>query len=100
MRDYVSAQFKGADATGGWPCRGTVILGLPASAVTPFAGDGIVEVLGENRCSLEIGSWSWGALAASFGRFETTMEVIGQPELTAAFAELAERYAAVGTARP
>ena len=96
VRDYVSAQFKGADAAGGWPCRGTVILGLPASAVLPFAGDGTVEDLGDGRCSLESGSWSWGALAASFGRFDTAMEVVGQPELSAAFVELAERYGAAG----
>lgn len=92
--EYVSARFKGSDVANAWPCRGTVILQLPAADVLPFAGDGTVEDLGNGRCSLEIGSWSWGALAASFGRFEAAMEVVGPPELKAAFASLAARYAA------
>jgi predicted DNA-binding transcriptional regulator YafY len=90
---FVSARFKGSDVDA-WPCRGTVILGLPARDVLPFAGDGTVRELGPQRCSLEAGSWSWGALAASFGRFETAMEVVGPPELAAAFEALADRYAA------
>lgn len=93
VSEFVAARFKGQNINA-WPCRGTVILGLPASDVLPFAGDGTVTALGADRCSLEIGAWSWGALAASFGRFETTMEVVGPPELAAAFAELADRYAA------
>jgi len=95
VREYVSARSKGSPLVNAWPCTGTVILHLPASAVLPFAGDGTVEDLGPDRCSLSIGSWSWGALAASFGQFEARMEVVGQPELKAAFAELAERYGAV-----
>jgi predicted DNA-binding transcriptional regulator YafY len=88
---FVSARFKGSDVDA-WPCRGTVVLHLPAHAVLPFAGDGTVTAVGPDRCTLEAGSWSWGALAASFGRFEVPMEVVGPPELTAAFATLAERY--------
>ncbi|KQX05535.1 MULTISPECIES: helix-turn-helix transcriptional regulator [unclassified Leifsonia] len=99
VRSFVSARFRGSDAADSWPCRGTVLLDLPASAVLPFAGDGTVEALGPNRCSLELGSWSWGALAASFGRFEAAMEVVGPPELTAAFAEQASRYASATTRR-
>jgi predicted DNA-binding transcriptional regulator YafY len=93
VRDYVAGRFKGSDRDA-WPCRGTVILDLPASAVLPFATDGIVVDLGDGRCSIELGSWSWGALAASFGRFDAAMEVVGPPELEAAFCELAARYAA------
>lgn len=90
--EFVSARFKGSDAVNAWPCTGTVVLHLPASAVIPFAGDGTVEDLGPDRCRLEAGSWSWGALAASFGRFDTEMDVVGPPELAAAFAELSRRY--------
>lgn len=97
VREFVSARFKGSDHVNAWPVRGTVILSLPATEVLPFAGDGTVETLGPDRCSLEMGSWSWGALAASFGRFEAPMEVVGQPELSAAFAVLAERYRTVGS---
>ncbi|GAA1938207.1 helix-turn-helix transcriptional regulator [Nocardioides hwasunensis] len=93
VHEFVSARFKGRDVNE-WPCRGTVILDLPAREVLPFAGDGTVRVVDEERCSLEVGSWSWGSLAASLGRFEVAMEVVGPPELTAAFAVLAERYAA------
>ncbi|WP_104162504.1 YafY family protein [Cryobacterium sp. N22] len=95
VRDYVSARFKGSAQEDSWPCRGTVILGLPASAVLPFAADGIVEDLGPDRCRYEVGSWSWVALAASLGRFDTTIEVVGPPELSAAFGGLAARYLAI-----
>lgn len=91
---YVAARFTGSDRENRWPCVGKVVLGLPASSVRPFAGDGAVEDLGCGRCSLEVGSWSWVALAASLSRFDTDIEVINPPELTAAFAELASRNAA------
>jgi hypothetical protein len=90
----VSARAKGSELVDAWPCTGEVILHLPVSAVVPFAGDGTVKDLGADRCCLRLGSWSWGSLAASFGRFESTMEVVGPPELIEAFAELAERYGA------
>lgn len=94
VRAYVSARFKGSDQLDAWPCRGTVIIDLPTDAVLPFVGDGIVTDAGDGRCSVEFGSWSWVALAASFGRFDAAMEVVGPPELAAAFGELAARYAA------
>lgn len=94
VQSFVSARFKGSAEINAWPCNGTVILHLPAKDVLPFAGDGTVTALGPDVCSLTIGSWSWGALAASFGRFETDMEVVDQPELLAAFAEIAARYEA------
>jgi predicted DNA-binding transcriptional regulator YafY len=94
VREFVAARFKGSDLGDAWPCRGTVILDVPASAVLPFATDGIVVDLGDGRCRVELGSWSWVALAASFGRFDAAMEVVGPPELEAAFGELAARYAA------
>jgi predicted DNA-binding transcriptional regulator YafY len=92
---FVSARFKGSDANE-WPCRGTVLLHAPARDVLPFAGDGIVTAVDDERCTLEAGSWSWGALAASFGRFEVAMEVVGPPELAEAFAVQAGRFAAAG----
>lgn len=91
--DFVSARFKGSDVNE-WACRGTVVLRLPAREVRPFAGDGTVTAIDEHSCILEAGSWSWGALAASFGRFGVPMEVVGPPELAAAFAVLAQRYGA------
>lgn len=92
---FVSARFKGSD-TNEWPCRGTVLLHAPARDVLPFAGDGTVTAVDDERCTLEVGSWSWGALAASFGRFEVAMEVVEPPELVEAFAVQAARFAAAG----
>jgi predicted DNA-binding transcriptional regulator YafY len=91
VHEFVSARFKGSD-TNRWPCRGTVLLDLPADEVLPFAGDGTVRPQADGRCTLESGSWSWGALAASYGRFEAPMQVLGPPELAEAFAVLARRY--------
>ncbi|WP_022892437.1 helix-turn-helix transcriptional regulator [Agromyces subbeticus] len=93
VHDFVSARFKGSEHTNAWPCVGTVVLNLPASAVLPFAGDGTVLDLGADRCSLESGSWSWVSLAASLGRFDTDIEVVGPSELQQAFGRLADRFA-------
>jgi len=97
--EFVSARFKGSDVNE-WACRGAVVLHLPAREVLPFAGDGTVTAVGEDRCVLEAGSWSWGALAASLGRFEVAMEVLGPPELSDAFAVLADRYGAASQTNP
>lgn len=99
VKEFVSARFKGSNVNE-WPCRGTVRLHLPARAVLPFAGDGTVTAVDAHSCTLESGSWSWGSLAAKFGQFEVAMEVIGPPELAAAFATLAERYAETGKTMP
>ncbi|MBS45514.1 MAG: transcriptional regulator [Nocardioides sp.] len=96
VHKFVSARFKGRDVNE-WPCRGTVILDLPARDVLPFAGDGTVRTVSETRCSLELGSWSWGSLAASFGRFEVAIEVVEPPELVEAFAVLASRFDATAS---
>ncbi|RLL69839.1 WYL domain-containing protein [Streptomyces sp. Z26] len=104
---FVTARFRGAgvaggtgdaagaDASGpgGWPCRGEVILGLPAAEVSRFTRDGVVEALGPDRCRLVLGSWSWAGLAAAVGSYDAEVEVVGPPELRAAFARLARRYA-------
>ncbi|MBW4718203.1 helix-turn-helix transcriptional regulator [Saccharothrix obliqua] len=89
---FVSARFRGG--VGGWPCRGEVILDLPADAVSRHLRDGLVEALGPDRCRLVLGSWSWPALAAAIGGFDADVEVVGPPELKAACARLARRYAA------
>jgi predicted DNA-binding transcriptional regulator YafY len=91
---YVAARFKGSTDSDRWPCTGTVVLHRSAAEVLPFAGDGVVEDLGPGRCSLEAGSWSWIALAASFNRFDTDIEVVQPPELAEAFGRLATRNAA------
>lgn len=92
LSEFVAARFKGSDVNE-WACRGSVILDLPIREVLPFVGDGTAEAHGDGRTVLTAGSWSWGSLAASFGRFDVPMEVVGPPELAAAFAVLARRYA-------
>jgi len=89
--EFVARRFRGSDDGSRWPCVGTVILGLPARDVLPFAGDGTVVDLGEGRCSLTSGAWSWGALAATLLQFETDLAEVEPPELGAAFAVLAAR---------
>ncbi|MEP6649052.1 MAG: WYL domain-containing protein [Lapillicoccus sp.] len=90
---FVAGRFKGADGPGTWPCRGEVILALPATAVSPYAHEGLVEALGPDRCRLVLGSWSWPGLAAALGRFDADIEVVGPAELRQAFADLSRRYA-------
>ena len=94
---FVANRFRGSDGSGGWPCHGEVILDLPAATVSHYAGDGVVEELGPDRCRLVLGSWSWPGLAAAIGRFDTDIEVVGPAELKDAFAHLARRYANAAT---
>lgn len=90
---FVSARFKGSAERNDWPCTGTVVVHLPASDVAPFAADGLVTDLGDGRCTLVSGSWSWVALAAALGRFDARIDVVEPPELAAAFGTLAVRNA-------
>jgi predicted DNA-binding transcriptional regulator YafY len=90
---FVTSRFRGNDGTTtDWPCQGEVILHLPATDVAPFVQDGIVEELGPHRCRLTLGSWSWTGLAATIGRFDTDIDVVGPPQLATAFADLAARF--------
>jgi predicted DNA-binding transcriptional regulator YafY len=88
---FVAGRFQGYAE--GWQCRGEVILDLPAATVSRYTNDGVVTEVGPNRCRLVAGSWSWLSLAATLGRFDADIEVVGPPELTDAFARLARRYA-------
>jgi predicted DNA-binding transcriptional regulator YafY len=94
---FVAGRFRGLDGPGGWPCRGEVVLALPAADVIPFAGDAVVEELGPDRCRLVLGSWSWVGLAAGLGRFDADIEVVGPDQLRHAFARLARRYTTAAT---
>ncbi|MFI5783004.1 helix-turn-helix transcriptional regulator [Nocardia sp. NPDC051570] len=90
---FVTNRFQGSDGLGGWPCRGEVILDLPAAVVGRFIRDGVVEELGPDRCRLVLGSWSWVGLAAAIGTFDAGITVVGPPELANAFTQLARRFA-------
>jgi hypothetical protein len=90
---FVSARFKGSAERNEWPCTGTVVVHRPAAEVLPFAADGVVTDLGDGRCTLVSGAWSWVALAAALGRFDARIDVLDPPELAAAFGTLAARNA-------
>ena len=90
---FVAGRFRGSHRLDEWPCRGEVILDLPAATVSTYTRDGIVEPMGPDRCRLILGSWSWPSLAAAMGRFDVDIEVVGPAELKDAFAHLARRYA-------
>ncbi|CAM5381130.1 WYL domain-containing protein OS=Streptomyces tendae OX=1932 GN=GUR47_23260 PE=4 SV=1 [Streptomyces tendae] len=90
---FLTGRFRGSDGSPDWPCRGTAVLHLPASAVCPHAADGTVEALGPDRCRLTTGSWSWPSLAAALCLYDTDVEVVGPPALKEAFARLAGRCA-------
>lgn len=92
VRAFVSAKFKGSNDQDVWPCRGRVIVDLPLRVIRPFLGDAVAEAVDDNRTMIAAGSWSWVALAASFGRFDAALEVVDPPELADAFETLAERY--------
>ncbi|MFI6458191.1 helix-turn-helix transcriptional regulator [Streptosporangium amethystogenes] len=91
---FVTARFRGSDGSStDWPCRGEVILDLPAAVVSRYTREGVVEELGPGRCRLVLGSWSWTGLASAIGRFDADIEVVGPAELKDAFARLARRFA-------
>lgn len=90
---YVRSRFRGSDVADRWPCSGRVVVHRPASEVLPFAADATVDDLGPDRCGLEVGSWSWVALAAALNRIDADVDVVGPPELAEAFARLAVRNA-------
>ncbi|MCF2527229.1 helix-turn-helix transcriptional regulator [Yinghuangia soli] len=104
VSDFVTGRFRGTDGTTtAWPCRGEVILRRPAAEVAAFAGDAVVEPVAADRCRLTLGSWSWTGLAAAIARFDADIEAVTPPELAAAFARIATRFATAaegGTGRP
>ncbi|MFF1812262.1 helix-turn-helix transcriptional regulator [Streptomyces sp. NPDC058251] len=97
---FVTSRFHGSDGSGDWPCRGEVILDLPAAVVSRHTRDGVVEELGSDRCRLVLGSWSWPGLAAAIGGFDADIAVVGPAELKDAFAHLGRRYADAATDAP
>ncbi len=97
---FVAGRFRGSEGTDDWPCRGEVVLDLPAAVVSGYTRDGVVEELGPDRCRLVLGSWSWPGLAAAIGRFDADVEIVGPAELREAFAHLARRYARAATTPP
>ena len=70
-------------------------------SLAPYVTDGVVQDLGAGGCRVVLGAWSWVGLAAGLARFDADVDVVGPPELAAAFGRLAERFTrtAAGTGR-
>jgi predicted DNA-binding transcriptional regulator YafY len=96
LATFMDGVVRGS-SDGGWPCTGTVELGLAAARVAPFASDGVVEALGPDRCRLTLGAWSWVGVAAAVARYDTDVLAVSPPALADAFRALSERFARVGT---
>lgn len=95
---YLTGVFRGSGGgSADWPCRGTVVLDLPAATVARYTRDGLVEEIAPDRCRLTLGSWSWVSLAAAVARYDAEITVVGPPPLTDAFALLADRFTRTAT---
>lgn len=88
---FLEARFKGSADADAWPAQGEAVLRLPIAAVAPYVGDGTVEPVDDEHCRVRLGSWSWGALAASLLRFEAELTDIAPAALRDAFAVLFAR---------
>lgn len=90
VHTYISERF----AQPAPPCRGTFLLHMPAEQVARWAGPyAVVEPVAPDRCRVTASSWSWNALAAWAGLFDTDLEIVGPAELRSAAAHVATRYA-------
>lgn len=78
-----------------WEVRGTVLMQAPAHEVARWVPEyqGQVTAVDEHTCRLEVGSWSYGSMAAWLLLFETDFEVIEPAPLGDALAVLAARVA-------
>ncbi len=93
---FVVSRFRGTDLSGEFPCRGEVIVHLAAGEVASYLRDGVIEEVAPDRSRVTLGAWSWRGLAATIGRVDADIEVVGPAELRQAFRELAQRYAEAG----
>ncbi|MFF5082614.1 helix-turn-helix transcriptional regulator [Actinoplanes sp. NPDC000266] len=83
------------DTPGRWQCVGAAVLEVPADIVARWApGGSVVEAIGERRCRLTIGGWSWVGIAGLFITFDTELSEIHPAELRAALAKIARRLGA------
>ncbi len=94
VAQFVMRQLDRGDTSDHWPCRGTAIIGQPASLIAKWApGGAVVEPVTETTSRLRMGAWSWIGLAALLGTFDGTITDPEPVELRNACHELARRYA-------
>ncbi|QZN85389.1 YafY family protein [Cellulomonas sp. C5510] len=97
---FLAARARGGDpasdpaSAGRWPCTGEVLLELPAAAVAPWLGDGVLVPVSATACRVTAGSWSWAGLLAWVLRFDAPFTVLGPDAFAEATAALARRVRA------
>lgn len=91
---YLEGRFRGGDESGGWPCRGEIVVEASREELEPYIVDGTLLDAGEGRTRVGLGSWSWGALAAECLRFDRSIADARPAALRDALAEVARRAAA------
>lgn len=89
----LEARMKGSSGEDAWPCRGSATICRPAHELAPYVGDGSVRPVDADRSRVELGAWSWPALAAALARFDADIDDVEPPPLAAAFGLLADRCA-------
>nr|WP_246383707.1 WYL domain-containing protein [Microbacterium proteolyticum] len=90
---YLEGRFRGGDESGGWPCRGEIVVEASREELEPHVVDGTLLDAGEGRARVGLGSWSWGALAAECLRFDRPIADAHPAALRDALAEVARRAA-------
>lgn len=95
---YLEGRFRGGDVTGGWPCRGEVVVAASRTELEPYVVDGTLAATDDGRTRVSLGSWSWGALAAECLRFDRPIADARPAALRHALAEAARRAAAAAVA--
>jgi len=90
---YLSSRFRGSISGDAWPCNGEATIEAPLSEIAPYVSDGSADALGDDRCRVHLGSWSWEALAARFCGFTFDIGNVEPAELRAAFGVLSGRTA-------
>lgn len=82
------------DTTGQWPLAGSAVLELPAEVVARWApGGSVVEPIGDGRCRLTIGGWSWAGVAGLFVTFDADLLEVQPAELRTALRRISDRLA-------
>ncbi|GGF99068.1 DeoR family transcriptional regulator [Rhodococcoides trifolii] len=93
--EFLRRRFRGSD-DGEWSCVGQATMHIDASAIAPYIGDGSVEDLGTDTCRVQLGAWSWNAVAAKLAQFDADFEDASPPELQQAVVRLGARLSAGG----
>lgn len=91
VAEYVVGQFRGGQPGGDWACRGSAVIEVAPGRLTPYLDDGTMQILDDDRALIQLGAWSWLALAASFARLDAELTSVRPAELRDAFGVLADR---------